>query len=140
MNRPITLYYASTILFVLFDYALGINVRIAFLEPYPDARIVYYLACFACLGLMLWRPRWAALIGGIESLIAVIALTFSMMLRIMIVSDEMIEHGTGWVRTEEVFNYLMVGGIAYMSWIRGFKSLKEPNIAKKDDPLADSKW
>ena len=133
MNRPFTLYYAATILFVLLDYVLGINLRVAFLEAYPAARLVYYAICFACLALILWQPRWATLIGGIESLVALIVMTISMMLRVVIVTDEMIEQGSGFVRFEEIVNYLMVGSIAYLSWIRGIQSLKSTKIAKNDD-------
>lgn len=132
MNRPFELYYAATIIFVLLDYVLGVNLRAAFLEPFPVARLAYYAFCFACLALMLWQPRWAALIGGIESLFALIALTFSMMLRVMIVTDEMIDSGSGFVSVEEIFNYLIVGGIAYLSWARSIKSLKDSKIEKMD--------
>ena len=133
MNRPVTFYYAATILFLLLDLVLGVNVRVAFLEPFPMARLAYYLVCFVLFALMLWRPGWALLIGTIESLVAVVALTFSMALRVMIVTDEMIETGVGFVTTEEIFNYLIVGGIAYFSWAQGVKSLKELKIAKNDD-------
>jgi hypothetical protein len=50
----------------------------------------------------------------------------------MIVTDEMIETGVGFVTTEEVFNYLIVGGIAYFFWGRSVKSLKESKIPKND--------
>jgi hypothetical protein len=132
MNRPFTLYYAATILFVVLDYVLGINLRVAFLESYPTARRVYYAICFACFAVILWRPAWAALIGGIESLVSLVALTFSMMLRVMIVTDEMIEKGTGYVTGQEIFNYLIVGSIAYLSWSRGIRSLNESNIDKRE--------
>ena len=133
MNRPVTLYYAATILFLLLDFVLGVNVRVAFLEPFPMARLAYYLICFVLLALMLWRPDWALLIGTIESLFAVVALTFSIALRVMIVTDEMIEKGVGFVTTEEIFNYLIVGGIAYFSWAQGVKSLKGPKVDKNDE-------
>jgi hypothetical protein len=133
MNRPVTLYYAATILFLLLDFVLGVNVRVAFLEPFPMARLAYYLICFVLFALMLWRPGWALLIGTIESLFAVVALTFSMALRVMIVTDEMIETGAGFVTTEEIFNYLIVGGIAYFSWALGVKSLKGPKVDKNDE-------
>lgn len=61
------------------------------------------------------------------------ALTFAMALRVMSVTDEMIATGAGFVTTKEVFNYLIVGGIAYFSWTRGVKSLKDPKIAKNDE-------
>jgi len=134
MNRPFALYYAATILFLLLDYVLGINLRVAFLEPYPTARLAYYAICFTCFAVILWRPAWASLVGGIESLVALVALTFSMMLRVMIVTDEMIDKGTGFVTSQEIFNYLIVGSIAYLSWSRSIRSLKESNIDKREDP------
>ncbi len=133
MNRPITLYYAATLFFLILDYALGVNIRAAFLEQFPLARMAYYAICFACLALMLWRPSWAAIIGGVESLFAVVALTLSMGVRVMIVTDEMIETGRGFVTTEEIVNYLIVAGIAYLSWIQSIKSLKVPNVSKNDE-------
>jgi hypothetical protein len=133
MIRSVTLYYAATILFLLLDFVLGVNVRVAFLEPFPMARLAYYLGCFALFALMLWRPGWALLIGTIESLAAVVALTFSMALRVMIVTDEMIGTGVGLVTTEEIFNYLIVGGIAYYSWAQGLKALKGSKIEKNDE-------
>lgn len=131
MSRPITLYYAATILFFVLDYALGINVRVAFLESYPVARLAYYAICFVLLALTLWRPNWALLIGTVESLAVVVALTFSMALRVMISTPDMIDTGIGWVTIEEVLNYVIVGGIAYLSWHRGLKLLKESKIEKK---------
>ena len=133
MIRPVNFYYAATILFLILDFVLGVNVRAAFLEPFPTARMAYYLVCFGLFALMLWRPGWTLVIATIESLVAVVALTFSMALRVMVVTDEMIETGVGFVTTEEVFNYLIVGGIAYFSWAQGIKSLKEPKIAKNDE-------
>ena len=47
------IYYAATLLFVLLDYFLHINVRLAFLEAWPEMRALYYLLCFVCLGLMI---------------------------------------------------------------------------------------
>ena len=133
MIRPVTLYYAATILFLLLDFVLGVNVRVAFLEPFPTARMAYYLVCFGLFALMLWRPGWTLVIATIESLVAVVALTFSMALRVMVVTDEMIETGVGFVTTEEIFNYLIVAGIVYFSWVRGTTSLKESKIAKRDE-------
>lgn len=71
MNRPITLYYAATVLFLLLDF--------------------------------------------------------------LVVTDEMIETGAGFVTTEEIFNYMIVGGIAYLAYIRSFKSLKESKNHKQEE-------
>ena len=130
MKRPITLYYAATILFVLLDFGLGINIRAAFLEPFPSARVAYYMFCYGCLALMLWRPALALVIGVAESLAAIIALTLSMGTRVLVATAEMLDNGREFVTMEEVVNYIIVGGIAYVGYIRGIQLLKSPKIAK----------
>lgn len=133
MSRPITLYYAATLLFLLLDFAVGVNVRVAFLEPFPVARLAYYIICFVLLALMLWRPSWAVVIGVVESLTALVALIFTMALRVMIVTDEMIETGRGFVTMEEMSNYLIAASVAYWSYIRGIRRVKELKIDECDN-------
>jgi hypothetical protein len=126
-----TIYYAATLVFVLFDFVLGINIRAAFLDGFPTARIAYYVFCYGCLALMLWRPAWAIFVGVAESLVAVIALTMSMAIRVLIITDDMLETGRGFVTIEEIINYILVGGIAYIGYIGGIKSLKVSKSSKK---------
>ena len=45
------LYYGATALFVLLDYVLNVNVRLAFLEAWPGWRGLYYVFCFCCLAI-----------------------------------------------------------------------------------------
>lgn len=116
-------YYAATILFLIADLAFGINVRIAFLESSPALRYGYYGVCFACLLLMLWRPGWADVIGTFESLFALMALILNMGIRTMVVTDALLETGTGLVTMEEIVNFVIAGGVAYVSWLRGMHTL-----------------
>ena len=39
----------SRAVFLLLDYLVDFNVRLAFLDPWPAWRAVYYLFCFACV-------------------------------------------------------------------------------------------
>lgn len=133
MSRPIALYYAATILFLLLDFAVGVNVRVAFLEPFPTARLAYYIICFVLLALMLWRPGWAVVIGVVESLTALVALIFTMALRVMIVTDEMIETGRGFVTMEEMSNYMIAASVAYWSYNRGIRRVKELKSEERDN-------
>ena len=128
MKQPLALYYAATIAFLLLDYLLGINVRIAFLEPWPMARLVYYGICFACLGLVIWRPGWGAMAAAMESLTAVVALTLAMAVRVMIVSDEMIDSGSGFVTGEEILNYVISGSVAYFAWYRAARTISSSKL------------
>lgn len=123
-DRILPWYYAATVLFMLLDYGFGVNVRIAFLEPFPAARMGYYLVCFACLALMLWRPAWTTLIGTVESLVTLVALILSMALRVMIPNDAIFEEKEGFVSYQEIINFLIAGLIAYSSWTRGLRRLR----------------
>ena len=123
-DRILPWYYAATVLFLMLDYGLSVNVRIAFLEPFPAARMAYYLVCFACLALMLWRPAWTTLIGTVESLVTLVALIFSMAVRVMIPNDAIFEENVGFVTVQEIINFVLAGSIAYYSWMTGLKRLR----------------
>ncbi|MGB5258424.1 MAG: hypothetical protein WBN44_14310 [Woeseiaceae bacterium] len=114
-------------IFLILDYTLGLNVRLAFLEPYPEARVAYYGVCFFCLGLMLWRPVWTVLIAAFESIVTLSALIIGMGMRTLVVSDQMLETGSGVVTMPEIVNFLISGGAAYFAWIRGVRQLREEN-------------
>ncbi|MCP4331672.1 MAG: hypothetical protein GY785_03360 [Gammaproteobacteria bacterium] len=123
-SRILVLYYAATVLFVMLDFALDFNIRIAFLESLPAARIAYYGVCFTCLGLMLWRPDWTVLISAFESLVTVSALIISMGVRTMLVTEQVLEGGTGFITMPEVYNFMISGGVAYVAWFQGVSRLK----------------
>lgn len=124
-SRILLLYYAATVVFLLLDYAVSLNVRLAFLESWPMGRAAYYAFCFLCLALMIWRPAWTTLIGAFESLVTLVALIFSMAIRTLVVTDQMIETGTGYVTVEEIVNFMLAGGIAYLAWIKGISKLRD---------------
>jgi len=118
-------YYAATVLFLTLDYGFGINVRAAFLEDTPGLRVGYYAVLFACFMLMAWRPGWATVIGGLESLATLTALIVNMALRSMVVTDAMLETGAGFVNAQEVVNFMIVGGAAYISWHQGMHAISK---------------
>mgnify|MGYP001813915377 FL=1 len=124
IDRILPLYYAATALFLLLDYGFGFNVRIAFLDALPAARMAYYGICFACLGLMIWRPAWTTFIGTFESLVTLIALIFGMAVRVMIPNDAIFEENATILTYQEVVNFVIAGGVAYLAWIRGLKELQ----------------
>ena len=128
MHRILTFYYAATIVFLIADYFFGINVRIAFLDGWPQARLAYYVVCFACLAVMIWRPDWQAFVSAAESLAAIVALILAMGVRVMVVTDDMLESGRDIVTMQEILNFLISGSVAYYAWISAIKSLKSPKI------------
>jgi hypothetical protein len=123
-SKLLVLYYGATIVFLVLDYAMGLNIRIAFLEPYPAARLAYYGVCFTCLALMLWRPAWTVLISAFESIVTLSALIIGMGMRTLLVTDRMLDTGAGLITMPEIYNFMISGGVAYVAWVRGIKSLK----------------
>lgn len=116
-------YYAGTALFLLLDYVLNLNVRLAFLDSQPLLKALYYGVLLGCLVAVLVRPGWTMAVGAVESLVTLVGLIFSMALRSMVVTDAMIETGAGVVTPREIVNFLLAGSIAYISWMRGMKAL-----------------
>lgn len=123
-DRILVLYYTATVVFLVLDYAAGFNVRLAFLDSLPMARAAYYGICLACLALMIWRPAWTVLISAFESLVTLSALIISMGVRTMLPTDQVLESGAGYVTVQEILNFIISGGVAYIAWIRGIKHLQ----------------
>ncbi len=117
-------YYLATAVFFLLDITLGVNIRIAFFENAPALKWTYYVVCMGLGGLMLWQSQLTVLISVIESLTVCVALTLSMGMRTMRISEVLLEGGGGFVTMEEIFNFVISGGIAYFAWVRGMQELK----------------
>jgi hypothetical protein len=122
-HRILQAYYAATIVFLMLDYGGGLNVRVAGLEGFPQLKAGYYLVIFGCLGLTLWRPAWSTAVGVIESLATMVTLIFSVALRSMIPTGQMLETGAGFPGVPELVNFLVAGGIAWYAWQRGMTEL-----------------
>lgn len=117
-------YYAATALFLVIDYGFGVNVRVAFLESAPGLRLAYYGVCFACLILMFWRPAWTTLVAAVESLATLVALIVNMALRSMLITDAMLESGSGFVTMPEIVNFMIAGAAAYIAWLQNLSALQ----------------
>jgi hypothetical protein len=122
-TRILPWYYAATLVFLLLDYIGGVNVRVAFLDTLPTARMAYYGICFVCFGLMVWRPAWTTLIGTFESLVTMIALIFGMAMRVMVPNDSIFLENAAIVTTEQIVNFVIAGTMAYFAWVRGLRAL-----------------
>ena len=116
-------YYAATVVFLLLDVAFGINIRLAFLDALPGWRALYYGICFACLGLMIWRPALTLLVSTIESLATLVLLILAMGIRVMSMTVTVLETGGGFVTPEEIVNFLIAGGAAWLGWTRGARAI-----------------
>ena len=123
--KILRLYYAGTAVFLLLDYLLGINVRLASLDTLPGWRAAYYMLCFGCLGLMVWRPEWTLWVATTESLITLSMLIISMGTRVLTYTDTMLGGGTGIVTREDIINFMIAGGVAWLGWMRGTMAIKD---------------
>ena len=113
-RRVLVAYYASTALFVLLDFLVGLNLRLAFLDQYTGARLAYYVFCFGCF-LAMWRlPRWTGVIAAVESMIALAALIIDFWTRIFAMPAIVIDGGQP-LTFEEVANFMLSGGAAYIA-------------------------
>ena len=123
-ERLIPWYYAASAVFLLLDFGADINVRVAFLEHWPAARVAYYGVCFACLGLMIWRPGWAVLIAAFESLVTLVALILSMGVRVMLPNVAIFGETATVATIPEIMNFLISGFVAYRAWFKGLRALQ----------------
>ncbi len=118
LNRALGGYYLATAGFVVLDFGLGINVRLSFLGPYDGLRIMYYLACFLCLAVIIAKPAWTVAVTAVESLVTMVALILSTATRAMLP-----ESAGGVLGIEEMINFLVSGFAAYFSWTRSMTTL-----------------
>ena len=123
--RLLKFYYLATGAFLLLDFLAGINIRVAFLEPWPGWRALYYLFCLGCLGLIVWRPALTLLVSTVESLLTLSALILSMGVRVMGQSVLALEGGGTLISPEEVINFVIAGGAAWLGWSRGIQALQK---------------
>ena len=118
-------YYAATAVFLLLDYCADFNVRLAFLEPWPQWRLVYYAACFGFLAVTYWRPALTNLVATAESLLTLSALILGMGARAVSMSVTVLETGQGIITMEEVINFVIAGAAAWFGWQRGSRALRQ---------------
>jgi len=63
------LYYLITPAFILLDYVVGINIRVAALDAMPGCKNLYYGFCVLCGVLVLVLPQASAVVAFAESTI-----------------------------------------------------------------------
>jgi hypothetical protein len=123
-RRLLLAYYIGTAGFLVLDYVFDINIRLTFLEYQPAWRFAYYLFCFACLSLMLWRPEWTVIVAAGESLVTLVLLILSFGSRVMLPGlpeDGAISDGP---TLPAVMNFLISGTAAYIAWWRGLRDVQ----------------
>jgi hypothetical protein len=117
-------YYGSTILFLLLDLVFHYSVRVTFLDTSTGFRMLYYGFCMLCFVIMLWKPGLTVLLAAVESLVTLSALILVMGMRVMVPTDQLIETGAGLITPQEIINFVLAGGIAYVTWGSSVQQLR----------------
>jgi len=113
--RVLTLYYGATVLFVLLDFGAGVSLRYAFLDPWPVARGLAYLAGTSCLWLMFRWPAVAAAVAAAESALTLAGLIVGMGVRALGVDPEPVGAAPAPLSGAVIANFLLAGGAAWIA-------------------------
>ena len=62
------IYFALTPAFILLDYVVGVNIRVAVLDSYPMYKGFYYAFCILCGIITFSLPRFSPVIALFESI------------------------------------------------------------------------
>jgi len=124
-GKLLVAYYAATAAYMAMDYLFGVNLRLTFLDPYPGWRLIYYVFCFLCLGMMLWKPAWRSYVAAGESLLTLSMIILSTAVRVVIVDDDMIEGGRGFLGLRELVNFVVTSTVVYISYSLSLQAARE---------------
>lgn len=125
---PVLIYYAATLLFLFLDYGADISLRLTFLDGLPAWRLAYYAFLIGCFVLMLKWPQWENVIGLVESVVTVAGIIIATGMRVILVSDEMIEGGRVPLNMRELANFVLSGAMAYVSYYRRMRAVGRQHI------------
>ena len=75
-NYLIRWYFYITPIFIVLDYCLGLNVRVAVLDSMPMYKNLYYGFCVLCGVSMFIIPRYSAVVALFESIVNLMMLVF----------------------------------------------------------------
>lgn len=112
---PLAVYYAATLGFLAADLGFGFTARAAFFGDSVTLRLGWYALCCACFAVVVWKPLWAAVVALLESVASLSLLILTTALRVVIVTDDMIETGRGAVTAMEMINFLLSGGVGWFA-------------------------
>ena len=113
-------YYWATPIFLLLDLFFGIDVRVSAFIYHPTYKVIYYLFCFACMGIVVWRPGLSVVVGLVESSINVFVLCLGMMLSVYLATDLVLENPEGYnpITAGRVINFILSGGMCLTSFYK----------------------
>ena len=129
-------YYYATLLFILLDYLLGINIRVSALDTLPLQKNAYYGFCIICALCIYIFPKYSPLVALFESAINIIMIIFLLFLPYvrLISQDDIL--GEGWQAAESfslqsIFNLILAANVAGFALKESINRLKTSPISKE---------
>lgn len=126
------LYYLLTPAFILLDYVVGINIRVAVLDATPGYKNLYYGLCVLCGVVVFVLPRASVVVAFVESTI-LIFLTVPVVFRPLVENIERFGdldadwHAAQVLPLEGTLNLLMAATIAVLAFRMSLSALAKPN-------------
>jgi len=115
LQRVIGWYYLLTPMFLVADLFFGVAVRVSLVEP--RLRYLYYLVCFGAGILGRLVPRFAPMIGLVESSLNLALLMVGIMLPVFLAPGLDPEVGQMVVANgERLGNFLLAGGMLILGF------------------------
>lgn len=112
--KAIRAYYGCTPLFLFLDLTFGIDVRIPGFLSHGSSKAFYYLFCFCCLGVTLWKPAISAFVGLLESSTNILILCLGVLLPIWTAASTL-ETGSI-LGPNEILKFVLAGSVCLSSF------------------------
>lgn len=131
-----TWYYLLTPAFIVMDYAVGVNVRVAALDATPRFKILYYGICVVCGLAAFFRPRVSMVVAIFESSIIILLSLRSLLLPMMQVLIGASDLRGDWSLVEAfdlkmALNVVIAGTIGILAFRSNYKALTGRDVFEK---------
>jgi hypothetical protein len=127
-------YYLMTPVFILLDYAVGVNIRVAALDAMPLYKNLYYGFCIVCGIVVFVWPLTSAVVALLESAIIILITIWSLFRPIIESLEQVAELSGDWkavevLQFEGTTNLLMAATIAVLAF-----RMNAAALAGRSDP------
>lgn len=124
-----SLYYYITPLFILLDYLIGVNIRVAVLDTMPLHKNLYYGFCILCGVGMFVLPRCTPIVALFESTINILLIVLSVFIpyiQIVMQSDNILD--SNWPAASAftipyAVNLILAGAVAVFAFHGSLRAL-----------------
>ncbi len=116
ITNVIRAYYWGTFLFFFLDKVLGIDIRVSGFLEHSGYKLIYYLFCLACLGLIYIKPGVERTVALIESSINITIVIIGSFLAFSYPDVDYFPETRQLF--QRVVNFILSGGVCLLSFYR----------------------